>query len=233
MNNLKLILADVETASLKRPEKPATGIVQVAWLVLQENASGFLDIAEEHCSLIDPGCPIDAKASEIHGLYDHDVVGQAALFDFFKVEEPCFFIAHNRAFDYPRLAEGMANCVDSLCTLMASRRILKDAPNHKLVTLVEHYGLEMGKAHDALGDCRMTHQLINLLIEKSDMSLQELAKFVNTPKVPEKMPFGTHQGKSFADLSTSYITYMLGMQDLDPGLRTALEMQRRSRGNGI
>lgn len=227
---MKIILGDTETAGLKKAIPPATGVVQVAWVELAEQNGKFV-IEQEFCHITDPGMPIDPKASEVHGLFDIDVIGKPNLFDVFKLEDPIFFIAHNRAFDYPRLAQGMENCVGGLCTLLAARRYLTEAPNHKLVTLVEHYGLEQHQAHDALGDVKMTVGVLNLLLEKSGLNLLDLAKAVMTPKVPESMPFGMYKGCAFRDVPSSYIKLMLKKQDLDDGVRTAFEMQRRMRGN--
>lgn len=227
---MKIILADTETAGLRRPVKPATGIVQVAWLYIAEQEGKYV-IVEENCHITDPGMPIDAKASEVHGLYDIDVQGKPSVFDVFKLEEPSFFIAHNAAFDFPRLAEGIENCVGKLCTLLGARKYLKDAPNHKLTTLVEFYGLEAYPAHDALGDTKMTLGVLNLLLEKTGMSLFDLAKDVMNAKVPEEMTFGKYKGLPFREVPSDYIRYMLGREDLDEGIRTAFEMQRRLRGN--
>lgn len=230
---MQIIIADSETASLSRPAPPATGVVQAAWLEIEAGPDGKFACTKEHMHLLDPGMPIDQKASEIHGFYDIDVVGKPTLFEVFDLKGPVFFIAHNKAFDLPRFAAGIENLVGGLCTLMGARRHCKDSPDHKLTTLVEHYQLPVHKAHDALGDCYMTLGLLNLLIERSGMPLLELAKHVHTPKVPTEMPFGKHKGKAFRDLPSDYIVYVLGYDDLDEGLRTALNMQRRLRGNAI
>lgn len=74
-------------------------------------------------------------------------------------------VAHNASFDRrfldfelkraKRTYEG-ACC----CSLLVSRRIYQDAPNHKLRTLVSHAGIpETGSFHRALADAEMTAQL--------------------------------------------------------------------------
>lgn len=232
---MRIIIADIEGTGLKMPAPPASGVVQVAhidiaWDPVQRKAVETGSFS----AMVDPGCPIEPKATEVHGFTDDDVLGKPSLEEVYHIPEPVYFIAYNRPFDYKRLAGRMDNCVGGFCALQAARRYLKGPTNYQLQTLVEFYDLPRHKAHDALGDVRSTLDVLNLIMQASDFSnLQDLGAAINTPKVPELMPFGKHQGKSFRDLPSDYIVFVLGFEDLDPGLRTALEMQRRLRGNGI
>ncbi len=81
-------------------------------------------------------------------------------------------VAHNAAFDKrfldfelkraKRAYEG-ACC----CSLLVSRRIYQDSPNHKLQTLVSHVGIpETGAFHRALADAEMTAHLWISMIER-------------------------------------------------------------------
>lgn len=238
---MKIILGDVETAGFMKPRQDASGVVQVAALELEE-VDGKLVEVRSFKHLVNPGCAIEDGAKEIHGISNDDVefmpdfntvfklAAEAGTFDLYG---DVFFIAHNKAFDFQRFSLVMENCVGGLCTLQAARRIMKDAPNHKLGTLVQHYGLEMLDAHDALNDCRMTLQVLNLQLKMAEMSVTELAEMVSTPKTPTEMPFGKYKGAKFSELGSGYIRWMLDREDLDKGLRLALEMERRIRGNGL
>jgi DNA polymerase III subunit epsilon len=81
-------------------------------------------------------------------------------------------VAHNASFDRRfldfelkrarRAYEG-----DCCCSLLVSRRIYQDAPNHKLQTLIAHAGIpQTGRFHRALADAEMTALLWLSMIER-------------------------------------------------------------------
>lgn len=77
----------------------------------------------------------------------------------------CPLVAHNARFDRTFLdAEmarlGLVRANPMACTVLASRRLVPDAPNHKLATLVRHLGIYSdGTFHRALADAVMTAHL--------------------------------------------------------------------------
>ena len=224
---MRIMMCDTETTGLHRPSPPATGIVQVAALDLDEN----LNVVKEFNSLVAPGCAIAAEATKIHGITEDMVAFAMPLEDVFRVEEPVLFIAHNVKFDYPRLAPQLANCVGKLCTLETARRFVKGQPNNKLVTLVEYLGLKQFKAHDALGDCYMAVELLRYLVDITKMNVVQLAEHMaTTTKIPTEINFGKHAGKKLSELPLPYINWLLDLSDLNAGLRRGLEMQRNIRG---
>lgn len=81
-------------------------------------------------------------------------------------------VAHNASFDRRfldfelkrarRAYEG-----DCCCSLLLSRRIYQDSPNHKLQTLIAHAGIaQTGHFHRALADAEMTAHLWMSMIER-------------------------------------------------------------------
>lgn len=80
-------------------------------------------------------------------------------------------IAHNAAFDSKfwdaELARvGRSRPADFICSLLLSRRIFPDAPNHKLGTLVSSLRLpDTGRFHRALADAEATAHLFIRLDE--------------------------------------------------------------------
>jgi hypothetical protein len=44
------------------------------------------------------------------------------------------------------------------------------------------------------------------------------------------MPFGKHRGRAFSDLPSDYLEWLLGLDDLRPPLRRALEAEAERRG---
>ena len=75
-------------------------------------------------------------------------------------------VAHNAAFDrkfwQTELAwAGLAAPQPFACTVLLSRRLYPQAPNHKLGKLVDHLGLpRTGQAHRALADAEMAAALL-------------------------------------------------------------------------
>ena len=74
--------------------------------------------------------------------------------------------AHNASFDrkfwdYELAQLGLARGQDFACTLLLSRRLLPQAPNHKLGTLTRWASLpDTGRAHRALADAEMAANLL-------------------------------------------------------------------------
>lgn len=221
------LVLDTETCGLRKAIPPATGVVQVAYVELDAS----MNVIGEWETLVNPGMPIEDGASEIHGIYDHHVEMKKPLHEVFHVAEPMVFIAHNKRFDWPRLADHIDNCVGSICTMEAAKRFLKGQPSNKLLDLIRHFGLEEHKAHDALGDVRMATSLLKFILQDTGMTFQQLLEAMAATKIPTEMPFGKHKGKKFTDLPSDYIVWLLSKSDIDPGLKRALETQRRIRGN--
>lgn len=118
-------------------------------------------------SLMNAGAPINSFASELTGITDEmiadapsaahvmrqaaDFVGDAAL------------VAHNASFDtqfwdaeLARIGRRRPPHQHFACTMLLSRRLFPDAPNHKLGTLADRLRLpKSGKAHRAMADTEM------------------------------------------------------------------------------
>ncbi|TNJ38138.1 3'-5' exonuclease [Prosthecochloris vibrioformis] len=74
-------------------------------------------------------------------------------------------VAHNASFDRKFLDAELKRvhkvfAGECCCSLLVSRRVYQEAPNHKLQTLVSHAGIpETGTFHRALADAEMTAHL--------------------------------------------------------------------------
>ncbi len=127
-------------------------------------------VVDQYQSLMNPGRPIPGFISQLTGITNAMVrtappvaavmaeaarfVGQAPL------------VAHNASFDrkfwQAELAGlGLDNAQPFACTVLLSRRLYPQAPNHKLGTLAGHLGLTReGRAHRALSDALVTAALL-------------------------------------------------------------------------
>ena len=80
-------------------------------------------------------------------------------------------VAHNAAFDrkfwdHELGLLGRQRQQEFACTLLLARRLLPQAPDHKLGTLTRWAGLpDAGRAHRALADARMAAHLLQYLLE--------------------------------------------------------------------
>ncbi|MDO6762676.1 PolC-type DNA polymerase III [Agarivorans sp. 1_MG-2023] len=81
-------------------------------------------------------------------------------------------VAHNASFDQRFLEAEFAQIGRTLqgqfaCSMLLSRRLFPDAPNHKLGSLVAYNNIENdGVFHRALADSEMTAKLWNCLLEQ-------------------------------------------------------------------
>lgn len=221
---MNYLLVDTETVGLN-PPKQGSGVVQVAWLVL--NSWG--EIQSEHNHMVNPEAPIHPEASKVHGIYDKDVVDCPKLSDVFAPTGACIQVSHNAVFDLRFVANCYENLVGQVCTLELARQLIPNAPNHKLTTLVEYLDLTSFKAHDALGDVRATQELLQTLIQATGKDLDGLAQMCATPKVVYTMPFGKHKGQPIHKLPLSYIKYFED-KEIDHNLRLAFDQQLLIRG---
>ena len=107
----------------------------------------------------------------------HEVMGDAVEF---AGDYP--LVAHNAAFDrkfwdHALMGQGRQRKQDFLCSMLLSRRVFADAPNHKLGTLVRFLQLPMsGQFHRALADAEATAHLFIRLQQaiQQKLSLPEL-----------------------------------------------------------
>lgn len=101
----------------------------------------------------------------------HDFVGDHNL------------VAHNASFDrkfldaeFSRISRSYAGTFS--CSMLLSRRMLQDAPNHKLESLVRHLKIETeGTFHRALYDAEMAGRIWLALLDR----IREQAKLVAVP----------------------------------------------------
>ena len=95
-------------------------------------------------------------------------------------------VAHNAHFDHSyldfefrRLFEmGLLNPV--LCTIQMARRLLPSVKRRKLDLLAEHFGLSTEGRHRALGDARMTAELLSIFLEMvAKMGIDRLDRLID------------------------------------------------------
>jgi DNA polymerase III epsilon subunit family exonuclease len=131
-------------------------------------------VIDTFATLIDPQDDIPPEATAVHGITDDMVDGQPscreAVTGFFEWlgTDSTVLAAHNAPFDIGFLDTAISRLrlpvpsIPVLDTLNLSRRLLPEAPNHRLQTLAEFLQLESGGYHRALAD---SHHVRNLLVK--------------------------------------------------------------------
>lgn len=139
-------------------------------------------------SLVDPGMPIPAGASRVHGIHDADVQGQpsigAVLPGFMEFCAGAVVVAHNAEFDVNFLAhEAVRHAVKLaplpvLDTVEIARSLRPDLPNHKLETVSRALGCASPTYHRALADSQtLMHSLLALIAGQPEIkTLRDLMR---------------------------------------------------------
>lgn len=134
------------------------------------------EIVDRFQKLMNPGFRISSFIEGYTGITNEMLKGQPCceevMAEFSGFIAGRNIVAHNASFDRrfldfelkraKRVYEG-ACC----CSLLVSRRIYQDSPNHRLQTLVTHAGIpETGSFHRALADAEMTALLWMSMIDR-------------------------------------------------------------------
>lgn len=157
-DDLAITAVDIETCGLHLDD----GIVEVG--IVQLWPDGLVDGFR---ALVNPGKPIPEKATAIHGITDAMVADAPTL------DEVCeeikqwlraanVVVAHNMAFDWPRLAYGIGPAclptdTPTLCTMVLARRLGYKPAN--LGAVATKLGIEIGQAHRATDDALAAAQI--------------------------------------------------------------------------
>lgn len=164
-------VVDVETTGF---DPDSERILQVAAVVVDGNG----DVVESFDTVVRPENPEEYRhgAEHIHGISQDQVARgmplREALERVWTMSEGRWFTAHNAQFDIGFLhAEservGIERRVERyIDTLELARLADRDrSRKHTLSALCEHYGIEIGRAHEALADATATARLLFRLFD--------------------------------------------------------------------
>jgi len=157
-----LVVLDFETTGLS----PAQGdrAIEIGAVQIRQG-----QITDRFQSLMNPGMPVSSFIESYTGisnemLDDAPPCGQV-MKDFADFLGDQDLVAHNASFDRRFMDAEMKRIRrrykgDFLCSLLVSRRLYQDAPNHRLGSLVEYKQIPNdGTFHRALADAEMTTHL--------------------------------------------------------------------------
>ena len=161
------IVLDIETTGLD----PRTArVVQIGAVALEEQAGA----PKEFSMLVNPGTPVPASATAIHGIADGDLRDAAdarrALAELFRFLDGRPVIGHSVGFDLAVLgAEARrVGMVPLACEWLDTRAlgeiVAPRLPDFTLETLCAWLGLVLEGRHTALGDARTTARIFQKLL---------------------------------------------------------------------
>ncbi len=156
-------------------------------------------IVDEFQSLMNPGFHINSFIQDFTGI-DNEMLSAApscqdVMRKFHLFLGDANLVAHNASFDKRFLdaelaAIGAHYSGRFACSMLISRRIFQEAPNHKLGTLVDYCNIHHdGVFHRALADAQMTASLWLSMLENIgeqydcwDLPFNYIEKLSKTPK---------------------------------------------------
>ncbi|MDR0249460.1 MAG: type I-E CRISPR-associated endoribonuclease Cas2e [Oscillospiraceae bacterium] len=160
------LVADIETTGLS-PE--TSDIIEIAALRLAngEEAGIFQALVRIEGEIPPQIAKLTGITNEQLAKDGRDLCDVMRDFHSFAGELP--IVSHNSGFDMGFLHAACkklglpARSNMWIDTLRLSRKLIDDAPDYKLGTLVKHLGIEHTDAHRGIGDCRATMMLYNKL----------------------------------------------------------------------
>ena len=133
-------------------------------------------VLEEFSELVSGGVPVPAFVRGLTGIDDRMLATAPPLREvwprFLRFLGEDVLVAHNAVFDLALLnaaataLSGAALANRHLCTLRLARRLLPEVPRRGLDALAAHFGIPEGNRHRALGDVRITVEILFQLLER-------------------------------------------------------------------
>ena len=175
-----LAIIDFETTGMA-PSQGARA-TEIAAVLVQDG-----HIVGRFQSLMNSGAWVPPFIEQLTGISNAMLAGappaRAVMREVMHFTKGCPLVAHNASFDrgFWQAEAALAGCEadpahDFACTVLLSRRIYPQAPNHRLGTLAAlHHLPDSGRAHRALADAQTTaHLLQRLMADVAERFASEL-----------------------------------------------------------
>ncbi|BDG73642.1 3'-5' exonuclease [Roseomonas fluvialis] len=178
----RYVVFDLESTGLKPTD--GDGLLAIGAVRVRDT-----EVVDRFATLVDPGRPIPPAGMAYHGITDTAVRGApgpaAAIAAFLDFAGQDVLVAHNASFDRTLLfmeehrgAPAVPNPI--LCSLVVSRWLDPQEPDHSLDGLCGRAGIVIEGRHQALGDAQATAALWVQLIARATArgvdDLQDLAR---------------------------------------------------------
>lgn len=254
-----MLIRVVDTETTGFP--PHASTVQIGWTdVFVEPSTKSYVIGNTWQHYTKPKHPIQLDAMTIHGIMEEDVANAPPLDEFIRpkpgevgnpgrhlyIPEVKFVVAHNAAFDM-QFVPSMPD-IDWICTLICSRELIPQAPNHKNQFLRYYLKLPLDRqretgAHGAGADSYVTAGILVRLLEATSLERlleimvhsryklnqstrqevqpnQTQPQFINSDGIDENAvcEFGQNKGKAWRVIPSSYMEWLVQQSWVRPNV---------------
>lgn len=191
--------------------------------------------------LCNPGKPIDPGAAAIHGISDAQVSNTPSAYDavdylaktvaYYARGREAYVCTYNGySFDVPMANNTLGRQAFTIPHIDVLRMVRHKFPEilgalggKKLTELYEVFlGKPLENAHDAVADIGATLDLLGALLERTGMSLAQLAEEQSKPRAYRVLPLGKYMGVAVEQVPRSWYQFMQNKQ-LDPDLRATVD----------
>lgn len=228
MTKFTLRVIDFETTGFPDEENPQC-VVEIGFV--DADAKTKL-ITDKFSSLVKPTTEMTLGAQAIHHIsYEEASQNGIEWVEAQKIatkraeDEIIIFVAHNADFEKKFFNPEGSIWLD---TYKVALKLYPDAPSHSNQVLKYFLGVENKDYHHpphrALPDCCVTFEILQEMAK--EISINEMVKISNNPPYLTKIPFGKHRGEKFEDLPDSYINWLSSQDDLDEGVKYAIDRLR-------
>lgn len=236
---MSVVLLDTETTGFAKPILP----VQVCMIELEGDDPRDFLIGEVWTRHFNPGKDIEYGAMSTH-LISNEEARKNPDWDPALLPSVDMFVGHS--IDYDWEAVGSPEHVRRACTFAMAKRAWPDLDSHRLGAVLIHLlGAKkaiplLASAHQAEVDATNNLELVRALARDWDIGTwDEFWEISETCRMPLTMQFGKYgpdKSKNYAGMplgemvqkDPSYTKWVLGLDDLDPYLRRAIEAEQEA-----
>jgi exodeoxyribonuclease X len=233
---MRLRVVDLETTGGDR----ASEIIEVGVVDVVRDGEGWRALPPV-AKLFRPKGPISFHAMAVHHLTPEDFCDDDPHCDEYRLREMLMsepadvMVAHSARFERGFIADTATGGLPWICTVRSAKAVWPQAPGHSNQVLRYWRGLRLdpalaNPAHRAGPDAWVTaHLLIDLLKEAS---VEQMLEWTREPRRLERIPFGKHKGRPWAEAPDDYLRWMAGQGDMDADVVAAArqELDRRAGG---
>lgn len=230
---MRLRVVDLETTGGDRTSE----IIEVGIVDVVRQADGWQPLPPVS-RLFRPRGEISFHAMAVHHLTPEDFCADDPHCDEYRLREmfaePAdVMVAHSARFERGFIADTAHGALPWICTLRSAKQAWPDAPGHSNQVLRYWRGFRLdptlaNPAHRAGPDAWVTaHILMDLLAEHT---VEQLIAWTAEPRRLDRIPFGKHRGRAWAEAPDDYLRWMAGQGDMDAEVVAAArqELARRA-----
>lgn len=228
-----LVFFDTETVDV--PSNCAGDVIIQLAAVIKQTTGELLHMQ----TLANPGQSITPGAMEKHGIIPSKLQGLKPIIstDVFKTfqtlnnMDDVYFVCYNMSCDVVALQRVGLNISSKVIDLWRVVKLINDKIGLKWEStrlqfmiyanelyLKRHPNQDTLQAHDALFDSYDLMVLFEWFQEKFGMTIEQAVQITNNPIFYSKIPFGSHKGKGFNEITQYQLSWMYENID-DPDIK--------------